>query len=280
MIKRNQNNLNRLNAFIDFLLVILCYRFSSRFRIFVLHGMTDNMAITRKMALSAAVYALVLLVVLAMLGFYGTTRIRKLRWKLEVLFIGVTFTVVIASALLFVLHLDRFSRGVIAIFYVTTLFVLSGKYVFSRMLLDQLRAQGFNIKHEIVIGDGPLAQQYKRDVEAEPELGIAIEKSIPLDDRESIKEALKREDIDQIVIALEAGEYQHIEQVIAECEKNGVKCLVIPFYNKIMPAHPVIENVGETKLLNMRANRLCQSYEHQKGESLREGQRQPAFDPC
>ena len=120
MIKRNQNNLNRLNAFIDFLLVILCYRFSSWFRIFVLHGMTDNMSLTRRMNLSATVYAVVLLIVLAMLGFYGTTRIRKLKWKLEILFIGVTFTVVIASALLFVFHLDRFSRGVIAIFYVVS----------------------------------------------------------------------------------------------------------------------------------------------------------------
>ena len=256
MIKRNQTLLNRLNAFIDFLLVLLCYRFSSWFRIFVLHGKTDNMSITQRMYISAGVYALVLLVVLAMMGFYGTTRIRKLRWKLEVLFIGETATIVIASAMLFAFHLDRFSRGVLIIFYLTTLIVLSTKYIISRMLLDQLRAQGFNIKHEIVIGSGELAQQYKRDLEAEPELGIAIDGIISANDGVAITDAMKNAHIDQIVLALEANEYQHIEELISLCEKNGIRYLVIPFYNKLMPAHPVIENIGETKLLNMRANRL------------------------
>ena len=44
--------------------------------------------------------------------------------------------------------------------------------------------------------------------------------------------------------------------MIAACEKNGVKYFVLPFYNDIIPAHPIIEYVGGSKLISMRANRL------------------------
>ena len=192
MIKRNQTLLNRLNALFDFLLVLFCYRFSSWFRIFVLHGMKDNVSITWRMTVSAGIYALVLLIVLALMGFYGTTRTRRIWWKLKVLFISVTVIVVVASAMLFAFHLDTFSRGVLVIFYLTTLFVLSTKYIISRMLLDQLRAKGLNIKHEIIIGSGELAQQYKRDVEAEPELGIAIMGIICPEERAEISRPLSQ----------------------------------------------------------------------------------------
>ena len=256
MIKRNQTAINRLNAAIDFLLVIASYLFSSWFRLRVLTADFVNMALTRGMVLAAVIYAGALLAVLALMGFYGTTRTRKISWKLGVLFLGLTVTVLIASTLLFVFRLEDFSRGILIIFYLLTLALLGGKYVISRLLLDQLRAQGFNIKHEVVIGSGALAEQYKRDVAAEPELGISVEETVSPTNVTAVEAALRRPDIDEVVIALEAAEYQHIEALINLCEKNGVKYLVIPFYNNLIPAHPVIENVGKSKLINMRANRL------------------------
>ena len=256
MIKRNQASLNRLNAFIDFLLVTFSYLFSTWLRIYALNGMRDNMVLTGRMMVAACVYAIGLLVVLALMGFYSTTRTRKMTWKLTVLFLGTTVSVLLATTLLFLFHLEDFSRGVLIIFYLVTLGLLGGKYVVTRLLLDQLRAQGYNIKHEVVIGTGKLAEQYKRNVEAEPELGLSIETILSPTDVEAIEAALARDDIDEAVIALEADEYRHIEKLISLCEKNGVRYMVIPFYNNLMPANPVIESVGDSNLINMRANKL------------------------
>lgn len=255
MIKRNQVWLNRLNAFIDFVLIVFSYVFSSWFRLRVLTNDTINMALTRRMVFAAVVYAAGLLLVLAMLGFYGTTRTRSTGWKLGVLILATTISVLIASTMLFVFRLEEFSRGIILIFYFLTLLLLGGKYIASRLLLDQLRVQGFNIKHEVVIGAGPLARQYVEDVSGAPELGIQIDSLLSPDDPR-LAAALAEPAIDEVVIALEAEEYRHITTMIAACEKNGVRYLVIPFYNNLIPSHPIIENVGRSKLINMRTNRL------------------------
>ena len=256
MIKRNQAALNRLNAFLDFALVILSYLVSSWFRLYVLDGNRGNMALTKGMIVASMAYAVGLMIVLAMMGFYSTTRMRRLSWRLETIFIAVSVTVLIASTLLFVFRLEDFSRGVLLIFYLLTLALLCGKYAATRLALEQLRAQGFNIKHQVVIGTGRLARQYIQDVAGEPELGIQIDRSAAVGDAAAVEAALARPDIDEAVIALEPEEYIHITRLIAACEKNGVKYLVIPFYNDLIPAHPVIENVGRSKLINMRANRL------------------------
>lgn len=256
MIKRNQASLNRLNALIDFLLVLFSYVFASWFRLRVLKNDTTNIALNRSMLIAAVVYAIGFLIILLLMGFYSTTRIRKLTWKLGVLFVATTISVLIASTLLFVFRLEDFSRGIIVLFYILILVLIGGKYMMTRAALDHLRAQGFNIKHEVVIGNGSLAKQYAEDIKENPELGIRIDNTIAPDNETDLNTALGDASIDEVVIALEPEEYGHITRLISACEKNGVKYLVIPFYNDLIPAHPVIENVGRSKLINMRANRL------------------------
>ena len=256
MIKRNQASLNRLNALLDFLLVVLSYMCARWLRFSVLRGYSGNMALSGRMLLASVVYALGLLLLLSMMGFYSATRTRRLGWRLSTLFAATTFTVLIASTLLFLFRLEDFSRGMLAIFYALTLAALGGKYARMRFVTAQLRSQGYNIKHEVLIGSGALARHYAEDVAALPELGVQIDVTVAADDPEAVAKALSRTDIDEAVIALEAEEYGHITTLIAACEKSGVKYLVIPFYNDLIPANPVIENVGRSKLINMRANRL------------------------
>ena len=83
MIKRNQAVLNRINAFIDLLLVIVSYIFSTWIRFYILDGRQDNMALSRRMIGASALYAVGLVVVLALLGFYSTTRRRRLSWRIR-----------------------------------------------------------------------------------------------------------------------------------------------------------------------------------------------------
>ena len=254
MIKRNQEYLNRLNAFIDFLLVFFSYLFSAWFRLKVLHGWWENQGLSRPMIIASAFYAAGLLLMLSALGFYGTTRVKKLSWKLSTLFIATTLSIFIVTALIFVFKIEDVSRGIIAIFYVLTLFLLGAKQIVMRAALNQVRSSGYNIKHQILIGSGKLAAQYKEDLSNEPELGIQIDQAlIPSDD---LEETLGSTTVDEVVIALEPDEYGEITRLISICEKNGVRYMIIPFYNDMIPAHPVFENVGRTRLINMRANRL------------------------
>ena len=222
-------------------------------------------ALSGKTLLLSCVYAFALFFFLSMLGFYATTRTRRLTWKLRTIFIAVTVTVLLASTLLFIFRLVDFSRGVLLLFYLFTLLLLMGKYAFMRLVFYQVRSKGYNLKHVVVIGTGELAMQYAQDAENERGLGIRIKGFVGDRDAgvrqwlggfDALDRLLESPDINEAVIALEPEEYMHIRDLILACEKNGVKYYIIPFYNDISPAHPVIETVGASKLINMRANRL------------------------
>ena len=267
MIRENQAFFNRLNQMLDILLVIVCYAFSSWFWLVWRNGDYVNMAtISGRMLLTSFVYSVALSVFFMSVGFYGgSTRARKLRWKLKIILIGTTATLLISSFLLYLFRLQEFSRGVLFIFYGTSVAALSLKYAAMRLIMKRLRDRGFNIKQEIVIGTGRLAKQYAEDVISEQGLGIRLlgymgekhkDTKAYLGTFDEADAVLARTDIDEAVIALEPEEYARIRELIGVCEKNGVKYSVIPFYNDIIPANPVIENVGRSKLINMRANRL------------------------
>ena len=256
MIKKNQEYLNRISAMIDFLLVFFAYLFSAWFRLRILHGWWKNQGLSRPMILASLFYAAGLLVMLSMLGFYSSTRVRKLSWKLTTLFAATTLSIFGVTALIFIFKIEDVSRGIIAIFYVLTLFLLGSKQILMRLLLNQLRKTGYNIKHEILVGEGRLAKQYIEDLGNEPELGIQIDQQIGAET--DLENVLNDARIDEVVIALEPEEYSNLTGIIAGCEKAGVKYFIIPFYNDMIPAHPVFENIGRSKLVNMRANRLEQ----------------------
>ncbi len=268
MIRKNQEFLNRVNIVLDMILVILSYMLASWLRLDFFDGYSENMAaISTKTILLAVAYSLMLFFILSMFGFYNTTRTRKLIWKVRTIILSVTISTLIATTFFFIFRLIDFSRGVILVFYIATIFLLTAKYAFMRLVLSRFRAKGFNLKHVVVIGTGKLAQQYQDDIRKENDLGFRIKGFVGnqnnLKDQETwlgsfkeIDSILSSSDINEVVIALDPEEHARLWQIIPACERNGVIYSVIPFYNDIIPANPVIETIGHSKLINMRVNRL------------------------
>ena len=268
MIRKNQAFLNRVNIILDMILVILSYMLATWLRLDIFDGDSGNMAgISTKTLLLAMVYSLMLFFILSIFGFYNTTRTRRLIWKVRTIILSVTISTLIATTLFFVFRLIDFSRGVILVFYIAIIFFLTAKYAFMRLVLRRFRAKGYNLKHVVVIGTGKLAQQYQEDIMKENDLGFHVKGFVGnqnnLKDREiwlgsfkDLDSILASPDIDEVVIALDPEEHARLWQIIPACERNGVVYSVIPFYNDIIPANPVIETIGRSKLINMRVNRL------------------------
>ena len=250
------------------MLVILSYMLASWLRLEFLDGDSKNMAgISLKTILLAVAYSLIFFFLLSIFGFYNTTRTRKLTWKARTIFLSTTISTLITTTIFFVFRLIDFSRGVILVFYFVTILLLTGKYTFMRLVLRRIRGNGYNLKHVVVIGTGKLAKQYRDDIAKEAELGFHIigfvgnqnllnEEDHWLGSFKELDSILSSPDISEVIIALDPEEYSGLWQIIPACEKNGVKYSVIPFYNDIIPANPVIETIGHSKLINMRTNRL------------------------
>ena len=268
MIRKNQAFLNHVNIILDMILVIVSYILASWLWLDFFEGDSGNMAvISARTILLAIVYSLMLFFILSMMGFYNTTRTRRLIWKARTIFFSVTISTMIATTFLFVFRLVDFSRGVIFIFYCSTIFFLIAKYAFMRLVLSRFRTKGYNLKHVVVIGTGKLAQQYRDDIASETDLGFHIKGFVGnrnllkdedtwLGEFKQLDGLLASPDISEVVIALDPEEYGRLWNIIPACERNGVKYSVIPFYNDIIPANPTIETIGHSKLINMRVNRL------------------------
>ena len=259
MIRKNQKQLNRLNAFTDGVLVLLSYLFASWLWLDVVKGDPNIAAVNGlQSAMTAVIYAIWTVLVLACFRMYRMTRLSRMGHGLKNIVLANAIALVSAAALLYLFRLQEFSRGVLAVFYVTVCTVLILKRVLLRVILRRMRAKGYNQKHVLVIGGGELAQRYVQAVNSDEELGMQIADT--LTDMEGLTERMEQllhgAEIDEVVAALEPMETDHIAEIIYICEKCGTKISVVPSYNDIIPTRPTIDVVGDMKLIQLRTTPL------------------------
>lgn len=269
MIRKRQRLLNAFNAVSDGLLILLCYLFATWLWLDVLKQ-NDNMAavdnLKSGMGLAAALYALLMMLMMACFGLYKPARIRSIGGALARVWEANALGLLLVASALYLFRLQEFSRGVLVCFYLSACFTLSLKYIFVRMALREMRARGYNQKHVLVVGAGNLAAQYAASIACAREMGYHIAGHLAPKACEQVgpycgeytqlEQCLRGRGIDEVVVALEPEETQYITQVIHTCEKCGTKISVIPFYNDIIPTKPSIEVIGSVKLINLRTTPL------------------------
>lgn len=270
MIRRNQRFLNFLNAFSDGIIVLLAYLFSAWFWLDYLPNFSKNIAALHSFrqgtGIAALIYALAMVLLLAIFGLYNSSRIRRLRKEIIVVVEANILGVLSVGAVLFLFRLQDFSRGVLAVFFLSSSGLLCLKRILLRRVISSMRGRGFNQKHVLIVGTAALARQYAANIAKEKQFGFNIygfigSESAGLQAKylggfEKLEGYLQNSDIDEVIIALEPEEIRRIKPVISTCEKCGTKVAVIPFYNDIIPANPTIEIIGSSKLINLRSNPL------------------------
>ena len=262
MIRRNQRQLNLLNILTDALLVFLSYVFASWLWLGVVTK-NPNMASLANLrngsAMAAVIYALWTVAVLGMLRVYRDTRVRKLGTMFRNIALGNLIALVTAAALLYLFRLQEFSRGVLGIYYITVVAAMMGK----RLAIRHFSAQGYNLKHNLVVGSGHLTRRYAAEVEKDRSLGVHLAGVIsPREEgwAEKLEARLHGEGIDEVILALEPEELGVTVQVIQLCEKSGTKVSVIPFYNDVIPTRADIDNIGSIKLIQLRTTPLDEPF--------------------
>ena len=272
MIRQNQRFLNAINVLSDIVIVLAAYFFASWFWLDVLQGDPLNIAgvtsLRRGFGSAAFIYATTMVLILALLGIYKPVRARRLGQEIVLVLEANVIGILFVGAILYLLRLQEFSRGVLGMFFLSSFGLLCVKRALLQNVLRNMRAKGLLQKHVVVVGTGGLARQYARSVSCEPTLGFQIDGFIG-DTREgeaaelpllggfdALDQLLRKPGIDEVIVAFEPDEAKHILTVIAICEKNGTKVGIVPFYNDIIPSHPTIEIIGESKIINLRSNPL------------------------
>ena len=262
MIKENQQLLNRLNVLTDGLIIYLMIPVAFWLRYYVMKDGKLNFSLQSYLQIGIWFTALELFV-MVITGMYRPFRHVRLRYELGQLWAICTGCFLLLLSWLSLQHQDDYSRQMMFLYFALSVGLLSLKRFVLRQILWRLRANGYNLKHVVVIGSGKLAKRYLNKIQDEITMGyhpvgyIAEEKdealSIPwLGGFDRLEKVLEKRKPDEVISAIDSYEFERTPQIIAACEKTGCKLSVIPIYAEYMSGNQQMDDLDGIPLLNVR----------------------------
>lgn len=262
MIRENQKLLNQLHVFSDGLVIFLSFPIAFWIRFYVFTGVIT--VPFPDYVVLAMVYTVAQLFTYSAFGLYQSFRRTRLRAELLRLWQATALDAALLLGWLFLARGVHYSRWTLAIAFSLIFGGLSLKRLLLRLVLRRYRQRGYNLKHVLIVGGGPLALRYLREIRASRELGYhplgyvaqrevaAMEPLRHMGGMECLTSVLERYRPDEVVAAMEAEDFSRIPTVIAACEQAGVRLSIIPFYADFMPSNPQYDELNGIPMLNIR----------------------------
>ena len=260
MIKENQRLLNQLHVFSDGLLVFFSMMAAYWIRFYVFTGI-EGIPFSYYIRLAAVAVALCLLSY-AMAGLYSSYRSVRFHREAARFLCANALDTVCLMAGLFVFRLEHMSRWTLVFFLLVSSFLLLSKRAVMRLTLRHYRSIGYNQKHVVLVGRGPMAEKYLRKVREDKNLGFQVAgyvadeqgwKDLPfLGTYSQLEQVLDAYTPDEVVVAIAARDESEMPRIITACEKTGTKASVIPFYAAYIPSNPQVDNIDGLPMINLR----------------------------
>lgn len=262
MIKENQRVLNQINVITDGLSVICTLLLAFWVRFHLLPDGEISVPFREYVILGVALIPIYLFSY-ASFGLYESFRRKRLYQELGRLLTVNVLDMFLLQAFLFAFKEVHFSRWTLVIFFLLNTTALGGKRILLRMLLRYYRQRGYNLKHVLIVGTGPMARRYLNKIRTNKELGYQAMGYVS-DDTEGwrglvylggyqdLNRILEKFSPDEVVAAIPTEDYTKTPLVISACEKAGVKLSIIPFYAEYMPTNPEFDDLDGLPLLNIR----------------------------
>ena len=263
MIKKHQRFFNIIQVSLDALSLLVAYTGAFLVKL----SQEDFHLFDYKYVIGACWMVPLLIVVYYFMNVYTPMRSRPFRKEiLHITRAHLVGVVTIFSVLFLNKHLE-YSREVSLLFAVFGLFLLLLERYIVRKTLRYLRHSGYNQKHMLIIGAGPLGREFTRKVQEHIDFGYNVIGF--LDDDESmhgnlvlgipvlggcarLPELLGNQSVDEVVMALPLNAYNKYGNIVDECEQAGVRIRIIPDYYRFLPGSPIIEEFDGIPLLNVR----------------------------
>ncbi|MBR5224988.1 MAG: undecaprenyl-phosphate glucose phosphotransferase [Clostridia bacterium] len=266
MIRKHQGMISTLDMISDGMLIIMSYFAAVFLRFDVLKGRRSVTYGSAAFILGAALCAAGIVTVLYALRVYRMSRRKSRRGEAATIMTVIGVFSLVFMAVLFIRRVHDFSRLTLALFWLISSVLVIGKHLCLNALMDYSHRRGFNLKHVLVVGSGHLARQYMEDIRRNPQLGYQAAGYVSsgrmdsdaqhLGDYAQLDEILDAHEFDEMIVALEPGEVQYMQGVLASAGRAGIRLSLIPFFNDYIPSQPAIDVIDRTRLIDMRATPL------------------------
>ena len=159
-----------------------------------------------------------------------------------------------------------FSRALIGIFFCLNIILTLLVRCLIRYMLRTFRKKGYNLKYILLVGYSRAAEEYINRINANPQWGYVIrgilDNHVPrgtvyrgvkvIGTIDNLTGILPVSVLDEIAVTLSLADYDHLEEIVALCEKSGVHTKFIPDYNSLIPNKPYTEDLMGLPLINIR----------------------------
>ena len=263
MIKENQRLLNYINILSDAFVILLSLPLAFLGRFYVLKSGVITVPLGEYLETSLLLSVLYIFTFGAF-GLYRSFRSVPLIRELSRMWLACFLDLALMLSYLFIMHSDDYSRLAIAFFFVISLAGLSGKRWLLRKILRNMRAKGYNQKYVLVLGSGSLADSYLDAIRKDAELGFKALGYVDAADAkredglrflgtfDELERVLEEHRPDEVISAIRMEDYPRTPEIIAACEKTGIKLAIIPYYADYISPSPQFDEVGGIPLLNIR----------------------------
>jgi len=263
VIKKHQRFFNFILLALDISMLAIAYAVAYKLK-WGTHaiGMTDFLYLV-------APFWMIPIIILScfFMDVYSPMRSRMFRKEVLLIIRAHLVGMVLIYSFLYLARLFIYSREMLIVFYVLgLLFMLLERYLVRRAL-QHLREIGYNLKHLLIIGAGPVGLEFARKVQMHRELGYNVVGFLDDDEAKrglSIPEGpvlggcailtdfLENQSVDEVIIALPLNAYDKYGSIVNECEKAGVRVRIIPDFSKFIPGSPHIDEFYGIPLMNVR----------------------------
>ncbi len=268
MIKDNQKVFNRLMVVIDVGITAASFVLAYGFKFYILNdgpgiGVLPVGEYINLLPFVLPFYA----VIYYACGVYAPKRTVRRRFEIFGIIKANTIGIVaLIIALYMIIREINFSRSVIAFFYIFNVGITSSFRLALRRGLRTIRRKGYNLKHILLVGYSRAAEEYIDRLTDNPQWGYVacgiLDDHIPagtvykgvkvLGRLGNLEVILPENKLDEIAISLALQDYDHLEGIVATCEKSGVHTKFIPDYNSLIPSRPYTEDLMGLPVINIR----------------------------
>ena len=270
MIEKNRRIRATCNCLADAVLIFLAYLLANylRFnymRFFQPGGAGPALAIAQDVrTMLAGVFAAVgTVLVLWLLHLYDSRRLYGIWRQSRIIVVVNALCIVVFQAVLYLARLPDFSRMVLALFYCLACGLLIGRRLVMRWYHRRQRDRGEGVRHLLMIGGGAIAAKYLLALQHNPYYGFQVDGYLAgqenpalacryLGGYDRMDESMDDPLIEEVIIAVDAGDMDRIPAVLSACDKHGTRVTMVPFYNDYLPVRPTIDVLDDCKLINIR----------------------------
>lgn len=262
MIRENQRLFNSLHVLTDGLIVFGSMPLAFWLRFYILPGGIISVPLEDYTLLSV-ILTITHLFSYAALGMYHSNRKTRLETRISRIWLAGALNMVGLLSILFVQKDIHFSRWTLAVFFLLSCVALTLKRIVMRLLLQNLRRKGYNLKHVILIGSDDMGHRYLDEIRKDPSLGFRVIGYISsheehdldapyLGNFDALEALLDQHKPDEVISAIEMQDFHRTPQIIEACEKTGTKLSIIPFYAQYIHSARQFDEFNGIPLMNIR----------------------------